>query len=409
MSQKKKDYYEILGVPRNATKEEIRNAYKKLAIEWHPDKWSGHPQEEINKAEEKFKEINEAHTTLSDKEERAKYDFYRQNSSGFDGFKQTHGFDIEFGGDPSSIFEDILEGFFGDNSSRRKESKGSQHQSRKGDSILVKISLEFKESVFGTTYRTSIELDKACNSENVWKYFLGEKQITEQEKSMLGCNQTGAYSEQSIANCSRCGGKGTVKMFKQAIFLRESNIYTTCPNCEGQGKIITKECVYCSGKKFFKYRQVFSFNIPRNTHRLQIQNVGNDGWYGAEKGDIFLEIKVKDHHYFKREGNDIHVNLPISFLDAILGNEVKVITLEGLETIRVPSTTQNDDCYILENKGCFLSGNRNTRGNFYIHFKIIMPSRVTSSTKEILRKIEQGSNWNPNLNFIKENQEIITK
>ena len=137
-----------------------------------------------------------------------------------------------------------------------------------------------------------------------------------------------------------------------------------------------------------------------------MRNAGNDGWYGAEKGDIYLEIEVKKHRYFQRKGNDIHVELPISFLDAILGNYVEVITLEGLEKIQVPIGTQNNDYYLIKNRGCYLGIDSSFRGDFHVHFQVVIPKKIGGETREILKRIPQ-ENWNPNQNFIKNNQDIL--
>ena len=189
------------------------------------------------------------------------------------------------------------------------------------------------------------------------------------------------------------------------------NIYTrtTCPDCQGRGQTITKKCPVCLGKRFIKKKETISIEIPRGVQgkQLRMRNAGNDGWYGAEKGDIYIEIEVKKHRYFQRKGNDIHVEIPISFLDAILGNCVEVITLEGLEKIKVPVGTQNDDYYTLKNRGCYLGIGRSSRGDFYIHFQVIIPRRLTEETKETLKKIDQGSNWSPNHDFIEKNKGIL--
>jgi molecular chaperone DnaJ len=375
----KKDYYEVLGVSRNASETEIKKAYHKLALKWHPDRNLQNKEQ----AETKFKEISEAKEVLLDKEKRKVYDQYGHAAEGF----QANGKGFEGFGETSSIFEDIFKSFFGDYSQRKsKAGTTSGRQPHKGEDILIRFTLGFKESVLGTTRRVIIGLAKAC----------------------VHCKQTGAYSDKYI--CSNCKGKGELRKVQQTFF-GESIAYMTCSKCQGRG--YTKKCAYCLGKKFVEQKETKQISIPRGIQSNQappMRNEGNDGWYGGKKGDIYIELEVKKHRYFQRKGNDIHVVLPISFFDAILGNYVEVITLEeNLEKIRVPAGTQNDDYYVLKNRGCYLGTGLSSRGDFYIHFKIVnpKPEEITLETKEILRMIEKKENWNPNQIFIKNNQDIL--
>ncbi|CAJ0747983.1 17042_t:CDS:2 [Entrophospora sp. SA101] len=282
----KEDYYEVLGTSKDASEAEIKKAYRKLALKYHPDRYAGKPESEKKAAEEKFKEINEAHSVLSDKEKRQNYDRYGQ--AGAEGFQTGAGGGFEgFEDDVSSIFGNIFKDIFGG------------------------------EAALGTTHQIVLVLDKAC----------------------VHCKQTGAYSEKHISKCS---------------------------TCKGRGQVITKKCPVCLGKKFTKQKETIAIDIPRGVQGKQLR--------------------------MRNAGNDIHVELPISFLDAVLGNYVEVITLEGLEKIRVPAGTQNDDYYTLKNRGCYLGIGRSSRGDFYIHFQVVIPKRLTEETKEILKRIEQGSN-----------------
>ncbi|RHZ36672.1 molecular chaperone DnaJ [endosymbiont GvMRE of Glomus versiforme] len=379
----KRDYYEVLGVDKNASEAEIKKAYHKLALKWHPDRHVG-KEKEKKVAEEKFKEIGEAYSVLSDKEKRQNYDHY--GHAGTKGFQAGGGFE-GFDKNASSIFKDIFDSFFGGESySRRAPTATSEWEPKKGEDILIKFTLNFKEAVLGVTHQIVLELDKVC----------------------AYCKQTGAYSDKHISKCSTCKGKGIVQIIQKTFF---EDIYTrtTCPNCQGRGRTITKKCPSCLGKKFTKKKETISIDIPRGVqgNQLRMKNAGNDGLYGAEKGDIYIEIAVKKHRYFQRKGNDIHVELPISFLDAALGNYVEVITLEGLEKIRVPAGTQSNDYYTLKDKGCFLGISNSSRGDFYIHFQVVIPRKLTEETKETLKKIEQRSDWNPNREFIKRNEDIL--
>ncbi|CAJ0896628.1 4075_t:CDS:2, partial [Entrophospora sp. SA101] len=318
----KKDYYEVLGINKDASEAEIKKAYHKLALKYHPDRYAGKPESEKKVAEEKFKEINEAHSILSDKEKRQNYDRY--GHAGTEGFQAGGGFE-GFGGNTSSIFEDIFNTFFGGEGYSRRTRTGAK-------------------SVLGTSHQIALELDKAC----------------------ANCKQTGAYSDKHISKCSTCKGKGVVQMVQKSFF--GENIYTrvTCPDCQGRGQAITKKCPVCLGKKFIKKKETISIEIPRGVQGKQLR--------------------------MRNAGNDIHVELPISFLDAILGNYIEVITLEGLEKVKIPAGTQNDDYYTLKNRGCYLGIGRSSRGDFYVHFQVIIPRRLTEETKETLRRIERGSN-----------------
>jgi molecular chaperone DnaJ len=381
----KKDYYEILGVDKNASEAEIKQAYHKLVLKWHPDR-NPHNKE---KANTKIKEINEAKEVLLDKEKRQKYDQYGHATENF----QTGGSGFEgFGENTSDAFKDIFDAFFGGAHSQRKTANAaSKWKPQKGEDILLSgLDLNFKESVLGTTCEIEIYLVKACP----------------------GCNKSRLDLEKYTSPCSRCGGKGVV--VRRAFF--GESIYTTCSNCHGQGRVISRKCLTCSDKRFTKQKETLSIRVPLGIQpgkRYYYPKLGHDGWYGGERGDIYIEFRVKKHPYFKREENDIHVTLPISFLDAILGNQVEVITLETMELeeksekIRVPVGTQNDDYYVLKGRGCYKDVGSSQRGDFYIHFRIIVPkpTEISAETKEDLKRIEkrgqERNGWNPNQNFIK--------
>jgi len=250
---KKKDHYEVLGISRDASEAEVKKAYHKLALKYHPDRYAGKPESEKKAAEEKFKEINEAHSVLSDQKKRKNYD---QFGHAAEGFQSAGGFE-GFGEDSSSIFENIFKGIFGDYSQRKSTSETNEWQSRKGEDILIKLTLSFKESVLGTTRKIILDLAKAC----------------------AHCKQTGAYSEKYISKCSTCKGKGVVQMVQRTFF--GESIYTraACPKCQGRGQIITKKCAYCLGKKFTKQKETLQINIPRGVqgNQLRMRNAGNAG------------------------------------------------------------------------------------------------------------------------------------
>jgi molecular chaperone DnaJ len=249
----KKDYYEILGISRDASEAEVKKAYHKLALKYHPDRHTGKSEKEKKAAEEKFKEIGEAYGILSDPQKKKNYD---QFGHAAEGFQSAGGFE-GFGENSSSIFEDIFKGIFGDYS-QKKSTATSEEQPRKGEDILIKLdALSFKESVLGTTRKVILDLARACPH----------------------CKQTGAYSEKHISKCSTCKGKGAIQKIQRTFF--GESIYTRaiCPNCQGQGRVITKKCAYCLGRKFIKQKETLQINIPRGVQgdQLRMKNAGHDG------------------------------------------------------------------------------------------------------------------------------------
>lgn len=384
----KKDYYDVLGIKKTASENEIKTAYRKLALKWHPDRWVNSSGEEKKKAEEQMKEVNQAYGVLSDKKKRQNYDRYgseqpfsQQSRGGFEGFNS---------GASASFFEDILDSFGFGNERGFRQTKTQTNQEvepRPGQDLNFSIPLTFRESVLGTKKKISFEVERAC----------------------LDCKQSGARSPTDIIECSNCRGQGIVNVIQRTIF-GTVRTQTTCSNCRGQGKIIKKKCERCEGQKFIIQKETMEINIPRGIQpdqKIRYQGVGNDGLYHEKKGDIYITIKVRENSYFQRKGNDIHVSLPISFLDAILGKEVDLITVEGIEKISVPTGTQISDYFILPNRGCYLGINKSSRGDFYIWWKVRLPKSVTLETKEILQNIQEKTNWDPNREFIKKNRHLL--
>lgn len=380
----KKNYYETLEINRNANAEEIKKVYRKLAAKWHPDKWANKSPQERQEATKKMQEINEAYDVLGDEQKKKTYDLYGQSSSEATGFNpQDFG---GFGGN-SSIFDDIFDIFTGGRHSSRTTTKKTGEISQKGEDILLNISLSFKESILGTSKKVILELERSC----------------------VSCKQTGAYSPNDIKECSNCHGQGVVSMVQQTV-LGNIRTQTTCSLCRGRCRIITRKCENCSGRKFIKKRETVQIDFPRGIQpgkRLRMKCLGNDGWYGGERGDIYIETDIKKHRYFQRKDNDIYVSVPISFLDAILGNSVEVITIEGIEKIKIPAGSQNGDHLVLKNRGCYLGVGNYSRGDFYIWLQVMLPKKVKPKTREILEKIEKDTDWHPNQDFIIKNKDII--
>ncbi|CAG8507176.1 7579_t:CDS:2 [Ambispora gerdemannii] len=342
----KKNYYNTLGVAKNASETEIKSAY--------PD--------------ERMKEINEAYGVLSNPKKRHTYDQYGSEEAFRQGPNATEGF-----GPDSSFFKDIFDTFFGGETdyARQRTRSADRTSPQPGSDILINLVLTFKESVLGTKKKITLELEKACSA----------------------CRQTGAYSPSDTGECPTCQGRGVVNTIQKTV-LGAIRTQITCSRCQGKGKIIKKRCGYCLGKKFLALKEIIELSIPRGVQpeqKLRYQGIGNDGLHGGSRGDIYVEIKVKENSYFQRKDNDIHVNLPISFLDAILGNQVEVITLEGIEKVFVPPGTQNGDYLSLRGRGCYLGINKTTRGDFYAWLQVKIPKKITGTTETILQNLRKES------------------
>ncbi|CAJ0914561.1 1297_t:CDS:2 [Entrophospora sp. SA101] len=337
------DTLDILGVSEKASAAEIKTAYRKLALKWHPDH---KPESEKKVAEEKFKEISEAYGVLSDSTKRENYDLYGSAEGLNQGFGSSQG----SAGPGDDFFKNIFESFFGgqvDDYTKQRTTQGrSGVETEAGEDILISLSLTLKESILGVKKKIVLDLKKACQT----------------------CRQTGAYSAADLITCRSCQGQGIVNTIQQTV-LGNIRTQTTCPKCQGQGKVISKKCRSCNGEKFLLRSETIELNIPRGIQpekKLRYQGIGNDGLHGDRKGDIYVIVKVKENSYFQRKGNDLHINLPISFLDAILGSMVEVITLEGIEKITVAAGTQNGECLIMRKRGCYLGTNQTARGDLYI-------------------------------------------
>jgi molecular chaperone DnaJ len=375
---KEKNYYDILGVKKNASEAEIKRAHRKLALQWHPDK---NPDKKAE-AEEKMKEINQAFGVLGNKEKRQQYDSYGSQQPFFGGGTRGFGGFSDFG-DSASIFDDILKGFFGGGGYTRtttSHKETSQFTPRRGSDVVGTVPLTFKESVLGAKKKIRLDLEKACSA----------------------CQQSGARTPEDIIKCTTCQGHGIVKISRRTPFgIIHSE--TTCPNCQGKRMVIRRKCDRCLGKKFITEKEVIEITIPRGIQpdqKLRYQGKGNDGLYSRDKGDLYLTIKVAKDSYFQRKGNDIHVSLPISFFNAILGSNVRVITLERIEEISVPPGIQNGDYLILSNRGCYLGINKSSRGDLCIWWQIKLPKKISPETEKILKNLQEKTSWNPNQEFI---------
>ncbi|ARP49518.1 MULTISPECIES: molecular chaperone DnaJ [Caproicibacterium] len=362
----KKDYYEVMGVPKNASEEEIKKAYHKLAKKYHPDL---HPGDKI--AEAKFKELNEAYEVLSSKEKRARYDQFGHagvdpNFGGAAGGSPFSG-DVDFG--------DIFDTFFGGGSPFGGSPFGGGRRSnpnapRRGSDVEVRLSIEFEEAAKGCHKEVSYDKVESCPD----------------------CHGTGAKAGTSASTCPACGGSGQVRI-TQKTFMGVVQTTRTCDRCGGTGRVINTPCPSCRGTGQVRKHKTVEINIPAGIDNQQVLNVpgqGNAGANGGPDGDLHLLITVRPHALFERRGNDIWCDMPITFAQAALGDEVVVPTLDSKVSYQVREGTQPGDVFKLKGKGVQKLGGRG-RGDQYVRMVLEVPKNLTTKQKELLRKFEEST------------------
>lgn len=362
----KRDYYEVLGVDKNATESDIKKAYRKLARQYHPDVNPGNKE-----AEEKFKEITEAYEVLSDPEKRARYD--QLGHAGFD----PNGFGgAGFGGQDFGGFGDIFDMFFGGFGGQTR--KGP----RKGSDLRFDLTIEFEEAAFGAEKTISLPRWETCSA----------------------CQGSGAKKGTHAETCPRCRGTGQVAHTQRTPFGQFQTI-RTCPECQGEGKVIRHPCPQCNGKgKVRKVKQV-QIKIPAGVDtgsRLRMAGEGEAGELGGPPGDLYIYISVKPHKYFERHGDDIYYELPINFVQAALGAEVEIPTLEGKVKFKIPEGVQTDTVFRLKGKG-IKNIQGYGKGDQHVKIKVVTPRGLTAEQKELLRKL--GNTFGDEQNKIDETGE----
>ena len=362
-----KNYYEILGVEKTATADELKLAYRKLAKKYHPDMYVSASEQEKKDAEAKFKDINHAYEVLSDPQKRAAYDTYGdengpQAGAGFGGFSGGAG---GFGFDMDDIFSSIFSGF-GGGSSRAQRANAPQ----RGQDILVGINLTFEEAAFGTQKTVSVKRVENCHD----------------------CKGTGAKDGTAFKVCSQCKGSGRVTMTQRTPFGQVST-QGVCPTCHGTGKIITDKCTSCGGVgRFEKVREV-KVNIPAGIdsgQRVRYDNEGHAGSNGGEKGGLYVEVRVAPHKLFSRNGFDVLLEVPISIVDATLGTTIEVPTLYGNKEVKIPEGTQSGTVFTIKNYGIKkLKGTG--KGDMFVKVVVEVPKSVSKEQKEFLKRFDQIS------------------
>ena len=353
----KRDYYEVLGVSKTATEDEIKKAYRQLAKKYHPDL-----NPDNKEAEEKFKEVNEAYETLSDPTKRSQYDQFGHAGpqQGFGGGFGGAGFD-GFGG-----INDIFEAFFG--GGRRSGGPSSSTRPRQGDDLEQTVTIDFMESINGCKRDIKINVEDECSS----------------------CGGTGAYSRKDINVCSRCHGRGSVIVEQASIFGRVQT-QTACPKCGGKGQEITRKCESCSGKGRVRKNKDITITIPAGVAdgmSMRLEGKGAAGYNGGPNGDLYIHVRVKKHEDFQRDGDDIYLEIPISITQAVLGDSIEVPTVYGNVTLKIPAGTQSHTKFRLKGKGA-----KNVRskinGDQYVTVKIEIPTSLNSEEKSIFEQLKK--------------------
>ncbi|MEP0804314.1 MAG: molecular chaperone DnaJ [Chloroflexota bacterium] len=346
-----RDYYDVLGVGRNASEDEIKAAFRKLARQYHPD---------VNKepgAEEKFKEINEAYGVLSDREKRARYDrFGREGLGNMGGF---HDYTVDFG----DLFEELF-GSFGFSTGR-----SSRRSPRRGRDLQMQVNLTFEEAVFGVEKEIEFQREEVCSR----------------------CNGSGAEPGTSPVRCSTCNGQGEVRQVRQT-FLGQMVQTTTCPSCNGRGEIISTPCKTCRGGGLERKTVTKKVQIPAGVDRgtqIRLAGEGGPGVYGGPNGNLFLILEVAPHKFFKRRENDIILNIDINIAQATLGAEIEVPTLDGVEKLRIPPGTQPGKVFTLKGKGVpYLR--RKDRGDQLVIVNVEVPTKLTKEQRELFEKLAKS-------------------
>jgi len=363
----KRDYYEVLGVGKSASADEIKKAYRKVAMQHHPDSNPGD-----HTAEEKFKEAAEAYEVLSDPDKRAQYDRFGHNAfgPGRGGGFSSHSMNMEdifsqFG----DIFgDDVFGGIFGGRSSR------SRGRGTRGTNLRVKIKVNYEEIAKGTSKTIKVKKYISCHT----------------------CGGSGAKDKGSVQTCSTCGGSGQVRRV-QNTFLGQMQTVTTCPTCGGEGSVVTSKCTVCKGEGRIYGEETLTLDIPAGVQegmQLSMSGKGNMGERGGSPGDLIILIEEEAHPHLHREGLNVAFDLYISFPDAVFGTNVEVPTIDGRAKIKIPTGTQSGKIFRLKGKG-FPSVNSHDKGDQLIHVNVWTPQNVSNEERQTLEQMQHSENFKP--------------
>jgi len=366
----KRDYYEILGVNKTASADEIKKAYRKVAMQFHPDRNPGDKS-----AEDKFKEAAEAYEVLSDADKKAQYDRYghagvSSNGRGFSG----GGMNMEdiFSQFGDVFGEDLFGSFFGGGGGGR--GRTSRARGVRGSNLRVKIKLTYEEIAKGVTKNIKVKKHVVCNT----------------------CSGSGAKDKGSVQNCATCGGSGQVRRVTNT-FIGQMQTVTTCPTCNGEGTTITVKCTACKGEGRVYGEDAISIDIPAGVQegmQLNLSAKGNAGERGGAPGDLIILIEEEPHKELQRDGMNVAYDLHISFTDAVFGTQLEVPTIDGRAKIKIPAGTQSGKIFRLKGKG-FPAVNSYQKGDQLIHVNVWTPQNVSAEEKTMLEKMSQSSNFKP--------------
>lgn len=346
----KRDYYEVLGVAQNADEKEIKKAYRRIAMKFHPDRNSDDP-----KADDKFKEATEAYEVLTNADKRAAYD--RFGHAGVDGSAGAGGFSE---GGFSDIFGDVFGDIFGGGGGGR-----SRAGPQRGSDLRYTLDISLEDAVFGKTVEIKVPTLQSCNV----------------------CDGSGAKPGTSVKTCSTCGGAGQVRM-QQGFF----QVQQTCPSCRGQGKVVSDPCTSCRGQGRVERSKTLSVKVPPGVDtgdRIRLSGEGEAGPNGGPNGDLFVEMSVRKHAIFERDGKDLHCDAPITFSDAALGGELEVPTLEGRVKLKIPEGTQTGKLFRLRGKGV-KPVRGGSVGDLLCRVVVETPVQLTKQQKELLQQFRES-------------------
>ena len=367
----KRDYYEVLGVSKTATQDEIKKAYRKLALKYHPDRNKGNAE-----AEEKFKEAGEAYGVLSDETKRQQYDqlgpemFERAQAGGGAGGNPFGG---GFGGFSGSGMDDIFDMFFGGQGGRGSRSSNAGPQ--RGADLRFDLEISFEEAAFGVEKEINLYRDETCEH----------------------CHGNGAEPGSKVETCPECHGTGYVRFTQNTMFGQMVN-ERPCSKCHGEGKIVSNPCKECRGKGTVKKNKKLKVKIPAgvdNGSRLRVSGEGEAGAKGGPSGDLYVYLYVKQHKFFDRDGTTVICEVPINIVQASLGAEVKVPTLDGAVTMKIPEGTQPGKVLRLKGKG-IPSLRGGLRGDQLVRIKVVVPTKLNDKQKDALRAFAEISKDNIN-------------
>lgn len=376
----KRDYYEVLGVSKSASKDEIKSAFRKKAKQYHPDLNKDDPS-----AADKFKEVQEAYSVLSDDDKRRMYDQYGHagvsSGAGASGYSNFGGFgasDFDFGDIFDSFFGGSGFGFGGGSSS---SSRGSR--ARRGSDVLMRVHLDFDDAVFGCNKKINVDVVEECDE----------------------CDGKGGHGEEK---CSTCHGSGTITT-EQHTILGSFLSKTTCPDCGGAGKTFKRKCSNCKGTGKVRKNKNLTINIPAGINtgdRLRVSGKGNPGSNGGENGDLYLEFVVDEHDVYIRQDDDIYVEVPLSLTDALLGCKKEIPTLYGNVKINIAPGTNSGDKQRLRGKGVE-NKYHNNKGDMYVVFKVYTPKKLTREQKSLIDKLSNTEMDTPEIKefnrFVRDN------